>query len=423
MHEAHARTNRDALTGVFTRAYFLEALGAHVFHGSQTAVGYLQLDMDNLKILNDSAGHAAGDAALVHLSRVIDQVVPGALVGRLGGDEFGIMIAGHDNKAALRRVGEALLRGLERPVNISGRAVRLSASIGVALAPQDAVDVTDLVSKADLALYKAKKGGRHAVVAFDPDMLGDERHRRFIERELRAALLMEELELHYQPVLGTDMAIRSHEALVRWRHQVRGMIPPAQFIPIAEESDLIVKLGEWVLRRACGDLAELGGLPVAVNVSPVQLRQADFARSFAAILQDTGTDPRAIIVEVTETVPLDAGEIAMANLAALRKLGVRIAIDDFGAGHASLQYLRGFAFDIIKIDRSYVANMGSSRIDGMIVSAVCEIARALPVEVVAEGIETQEQFNQLRLAGCSGFQGYLLGRPQPLGKPGNAVAA
>ncbi len=423
VQDAQAQNNRDALTGVFTRAYFLAALGVHVFHGSQTPVGYLQLDMDNLKILNDSAGHAAGDAALVHLSRVIDQVVPGAVVGRLGGDEFGIMISGHDNKAALRRLGEALLRALERPVSIGGRAVRLSASIGVALSPQDGVDVTDLISKADLALYKAKKNGRHAVVAFDPDMLGDERHRRFVERELRAALLMEELELHYQPVFGADLAIRSHEALVRWRHQVRGMIPPVQFIPIAEESDLIGKLGEWVLRRACNDLPALGGLPVAVNVSPVQLRHADFAHSFAAILTETGTDPRLIIVEVTETVPLNAGDIEMANLAALRKLGVRIAIDDFGAGHASLQYLRGFSFDIIKIDRSYVANMGSSRIDGMIVSAVCDIARALPVEVVAEGIETQEQFMQLRQAGCTGFQGYLLGRPQALAKTGTAVAA
>ncbi|HTO28538.1 MAG TPA: EAL domain-containing protein, partial [Devosia sp.] len=423
VQEAQARSNRDALTGVFTRAYFLDALGAHVFHGSQTPVGYLQLDMDNLKILNDSAGHSAGDAALVHLAQVIHQVVPGALVGRLGGDEFGIMISGHDNKAALRRLGEMLLRALERPVNIAGRAVRLSASIGVALSPQDAVDVPDLVTKADLALYKAKKNGRHAVVSFDSDLLGDERHRRFVERELRAALLMEELELHYQPVFGADMAIRSHEALVRWRHQVRGMIPPAQFVPIAEESDLIGKLGEWVLRRACNDLAALGGLPVAVNVSPVQLRHADFARSFVAILAETGTDPRSIIVEVTETVPLDAGEIEMANLAALRTLGVRIAIDDFGAGHASLQYLRGFAFDIIKIDRSYVANMASSRIDGMIISAVCDIARALPVDVVAEGIETQEQFMQLRLAGCTGFQGYLLGRPQALGKSGAAVAA
>jgi diguanylate cyclase (GGDEF)-like protein len=420
---ARRRANRDALTGVFNRAHFLEALGEEVFHGARRSVGYLQLDMDYLKVLNDSAGHAAGDAALVHLARIIEQIIPGAVIGRLGGDEFGVMIIGHDNKAALRRLGEALLRALDRPVNIAGRPVRLSASIGVALSPLDAVDATDLISKADLALYKGKKNGRHAVVSFDPDMLGDERHRRFVERELRAALLLGELELHYQPVFGADLTIRSHEALVRWRHQVRGMIPPAQFVPIAEESDLISKLGDWVLRRACNDLPALGGVAVAVNVSPMQLRHAEFARGFAAILEETGTDPRNIIVEVTETVPLNAGEVETANLAALRRLGVRIAIDDFGAGYASLQYLRSFAFDIIKIDRSYVADLGSSRIDGMIVSAICDIARALPVEVIGEGIETQEQFEQLRQAGCTGFQGYLLGRPQSLAMARIAAAA
>ena len=420
---ARTRANRDALTGVFNRAYLLEALADDVFHGADRPVGYLQLDMDNLKVLNDSAGHAAGDAALVHLARTIEQVIPGGILGRLGGDEFGVIILGHDNKPALRRLGEELLRQLERPITIQGRPVRLSASIGVALAPQDAVDPTDLISKADLALYKGKRAGRHSVLCFDPDMLGDERHRRFVERDLRAALLMDELEVHYQPVFGADLSIRSHEALVRWRHQVRGMIAPSQFIPIAEESDLIGKLGSWVLRRACADLAALGGLPVAVNVSPVQLRQAGFAQEFAAVLAATRTDPRLIIVEITETVPLNAGDVEMTNLEALRTLGVRIAIDDFGAGHASLQYLRGFAFDIIKIDRSYVANLGSSRIDGMIVSAICDIARALPVEVVAEGIETQEQFSKLRQAGCTGFQGFLLGRPQPLAKPGTAAAA
>ncbi|SEQ28270.1 diguanylate cyclase (GGDEF) domain-containing protein [Devosia sp. YR412] len=420
----HARdkSNRDALTGVYNRAFFLEALADDVFHGSERPVGYLQLDMDNLKVLNDSAGHAAGDAALVHLARTIETVIPGGVLGRLGGDEFGVIILGHDNKPALRRLGEELLRQLERPVNILGRSVRLSASIGVAMSPLDTVDPTDLISKADLALYTGKKNGRHAVVCFEPDMLGDERHRRFVERDLRAAIMMNELELHYQPVFGSDMQIRSHEALVRWRHQVRGMISPAQFVPIAEESDLIDKLGEWVLRRACADLGNLGGKPVAINVSPMQLRHSDFARRFAETLTELGTDPRLIIVEITETVPLNARAAELDNLKALRALGVRIAIDDFGAGHASLQYLRGFAFDIIKIDRSYVMNLGENRIDGMIVTAICDIARSLPVDVIAEGVETPEQLRQLRLAGCTGFQGFLLGRPQPLLKA-EAVAA
>jgi diguanylate cyclase (GGDEF)-like protein len=408
-----ASVHRDALTGVATRSFFLETLRNEVYHGSDRAVGYMQLDMDNLKVLNDSAGHGAGDAALLHLTATIREMLPGAVVGRLGGDEFGIAVMGHDNKPALKRLGEELLRRLDRPVGIAGRPVRLAATIGVALAPLDATDVDELISKADLALYKGKKTGRRCVVAFDADMLGDERHRRFVERELRAALLMDELELHYQPVFDADMAIKSHEALIRWRHKVRGMIPPAQFIAIAEESDLIDKVGEWVLRRACADLPALSQ-SVAVNVSPAQLRHADFAPRFAAVLAETATDPARIIVEITETVPLRTGGIELANVDALRALGVRIAIDDFGAGHASLQYLRGFNFDIIKIDRTYVANLDANRIDAMIVSAICDIARSLPVEVVAEGIETQEQLAKLKLAGCTGFQGYLLGRPQPL---------
>lgn len=416
-----ASVHRDALTGVFSRSFFLETLRNEVYHGSDRPVGYLQLDMDNLKVLNDAAGHGAGDAALVHLAATIARVIPGAVVGRLGGDEFGIAVLGYDNRGALRRLAEELLRQLDRPVGIAGRPVRLSATIGIAMAPADAVEVDELISKADLALYKGKKAGRRVAVPFEPDMLGDERHRRFVERELRAALLLDELELHYQPVFGADLRIRSHEALVRWRHKVRGVIPPASFIAIAEESDLIDKLGEWVLRRACADLVVLDG-NVAVNVSPAQLRHVDFAPRFAAVLAETGTDPARLVVEITETVPLSAGATEMANLDALRALGVRIAIDDFGAGHASLQYLRGFAFDIIKIDRTYVANLGRNRIDSMIVEAICTIARSLPVEVVAEGVETEEQLQLLRRAGCTAFQGYLLGRPQPLAHAGSKAA-
>lgn len=409
-----ALAHRDALTGVATRSYFLETLRTEIYHGSDKVAGYLQLDLDNLKVLNDSAGHGAGDRALVQLADAIREVMPGALIGRLGGDEFGIAILGLDNRAALMRVAEELLRRLERPTGIGGRRVRLSASIGIALAPVDATDVDELISRADLALYKAKKAGRRCVVSFDPDMLGDERHRRFVERELRAALLLDEIELHYQPIFAADMTIKSHEALVRWRHQVRGTISPAHFIAIAEESDLIEKLGEWVLRRACLDLSRLSG-SVSVNVSPAQLRHADFSQRFAAIIRETGADPHRLIIEITETVPLTSRGVELVNLDALRALGLRVAIDDFGAGYASLQYLRGFAFDIIKIDRTYVANLGTSRIDGMIVAAICDIARSLPVEVVAEGIETQEQLDLLLEAGCTGFQGFLLGRPQPLG--------
>jgi len=411
-----ASVNRDALTGAFTRSYFIEQMRSHLYHGSQTAMGYMQLDMDKLKVLNDSHGHNAGDAALSHLVKTINTLVPTAIVGRLGGDEFGIAIVDHDNKPALRRLGEQLLRELDKPVMIGGRPVRLSATVGIALAPADASDAGDLISKADLALYKGKRGGRRAVVEFDADMLGDERHRRFVERELRAALLMDELELHYQPVFNADgKTVKSYEALVRWQHKVRGMIAPGEFIHIAEQSELIDKLGEWVLRRACIDMPALG-LPVAVNVSAAQLRRAEFSRNFVAIVAETGTDPRCLIAEVTETVPMTGKGQEQENLEVLRQMGVRIAIDDFGAGHASLQYLRGFAFDIIKIDRTYVSNIVGNRIDSMIVSAICDIARSLPVEVIAEGVETAEQLAVLQRAGCTGFQGFLLGRPQSLAK-------
>ena len=414
--ETAARLNRDALTGLYNRAHFLETLKTQVFHDAGKSVGYLHLDMDNLKALNDNAGHHAGDAALIHLARIIQTVVPGATVGRLGGDEFGILIVGHDNKAGLRRLGEEMLRQLETPVSIAGRSVRLSASIGIALAPLDTTDAADLIYKADLALYKAKRSGRRMVVAFVPDMLGDERQRRFIERDLRAALLLNELEVHYQPIFDATLTLRSYEALVRWRHQVRGMISPAHFVPIAEESDLIEKLGDWVLRRVCADLGGLGGHTVAINVSPVQLRTSGFASRFAATLREAHVDPHRIIVEITETVPLNAGTIELANLADLRFTGVGIAIDDFGAGHASLQYLRSLAFDSIKIDRSYVGNLEASSLDATIVTAVCDIARHLNVDIVGEGIETEGQLRLLRQAGCTRFQGYLLGRPLPLAK-------
>ncbi len=415
--------NRDALTGAFTRSYFLGMLQDHTEAGALGAMGYLQIDMDNLKVLNDSAGHGAGDAALVALVRELRVLMPNAIIGRLGGDEFGVLIPGHDNKPALCRVGQRLLRQLDEPRSIGGRMTRLSATIGVALAPGDSDDPNELIAIADLALYKGKQAGRGCVVPFDPDMLGDERHRRFVERELRAALLMDELELHYQPVVDSRSGlVRSHEALVRWRHKVRGMIPPSQFIPIAEQSSLIDRLGEWVLRRACLDQAQLG-TPIAVNVSPVQLRRQDFVANFLSILEETEVPVSLIILEITENAPLATGSVEMDNLVRLRSMGMRIAIDDFGAGHASLHYLRDFAFDIIKIDRTYVADFADNPVNAMIVSAVCDIANSLSLDVIAEGIETEEQRLLLTEAGCSGLQGYHLGRPMPLPRRKPARAA
>lgn len=414
---------RDALTGAHTRSYFFSALKESL-HGNDRPVAYMQIDMDKLKVLNDSHGHGAGDAALVHLVKTLKTLLPEALIGRLGGDEFGIALVGQDSRPALVRLGDQILATLGQPISIDGRPLRLSATIGVALWPQDAAELDELISKADLALYKGKKEGRAATVAFEAELMADERHKRFVERDLRAAILLNELELHYQPIFAADgTTLMSHEALLRWQHPVRGQVPPNDFIGIAEQSDLIDKLGDWVLRRAAADLAGLGTPHVGINVSVVQLRRSDFAERFADIVMETGISGSQLVIEITESLPLKSGTVELSNIEALRALGVRVAIDDFGSGFASLEYLRGFPFDIIKIDRSYVANLPQSRIDGLIVSSIAKIARSMKVEVIAEGVETTEQLQFLQRAGVTALQGYLLARPAPLRSSRFASAA
>lgn len=416
-------SGRDALTGAWLRSAFLRKLRAELAHSGSTGA-YLQIDMDNLKVLNDANGHGVGDQALVHLVRTVSSILPGAVIGRLGGDEFGIALPGQDNRGALLRLAEHLLEALGRPVLVEGRELRLSATIGLALWPQDAGSMDELISNADLALYKGKKQGRALAVAFDPELLADERHKRFIERDLRAAILLDELELHYQPVCAPRSGkLLSYEALVRWNHPVRGRIGPAEFIAVAEQSNLIDKLGDWVLARALSDLDRLGTPTVSVNVSPVQMRRTDFGRRVAATLADRGIAGSRLVIEVTETLQLQTGAVELANIRALREAGVRIAIDDFGAGFASLGYLRGLPFDCIKIDRSYVTNLPHSRIDGLIVTAICKIGRAIGVAVIAEGVETAEQMAFLERAGVSGLQGYLLARPRPLAELHPVLAA
>ncbi|HVW92101.1 MAG TPA: bifunctional diguanylate cyclase/phosphodiesterase [Devosia sp.] len=415
--------HRDALTGVYNRAYFLSQLQERMGRGGRIPVGYLQVDMDHLKALNDGLGHAAGDTALLHLTNTIRRLRPEAVLGRLGGDEFGVALIGEGSKPALLRLGEQILEALRQEVLIADRMMPLSATIGAAVAPQDAEDVAELMSRADLALYRGKRNGRSQVIGYDRDMLIDERHHRFVQRELRGALLLNEIKVYYQPIFRSDgTTLRSYEALVRWHHAHRGVIPPSEFIPIAEQSDIIDRLSEAMLRQVCADLPRLG-VPVAVNISPVQLRRAGFASRFAAVLMENGVSGDRIVVEITENVLMRAGGVESANLDALRALGVRIAIDDLGTGHASLEYLRSFSFDIIKIDRSYVAHLLTSAIDRTIVAALCDIARAVNVEVVAEGVETEEQLAALREIGCHAVQGYLFGRPAPLALGPDALKA
>ncbi len=410
-----ASAQRDALTGALDRARFLDELKNRLRIAAEEPLAFVQVDMDRLKQMNDGSGHAAGDCALQHLVATIERTLPDAVVGRLGGDEFGVIISGHDNIQAISRVCRQMLDALSKPTVIAGRHTSLSATAGFAVAPLHASQTDDLMSKADLALYKGKSVGRNAVIAFDEDMHRDERHRRFIERDLRAAIMMEELDLYYQPILMADgHTLKSYEALVRWNHPVRGLISPAEFIPIAESSELIDRLGEWVLKRACVDFADLQAPSISVNVSPVQLRKPDCAQRFAAIIKEAGVTPSTIAVEITENVPLIDAGAEKANIDALRRLGVRIAIDDFGSGNASLSYLRRTSFDILKIDRSYVENVDTNRFDALMIASICRIARAANMSVIAEGIETEAQLHAVTHAGVTALQGFLLGRPQPL---------
>lgn len=410
-----SEVNRDALTGVLNRAQFLAELGEQVRRNSDRQVAYVQIDLDHLKAINDGVGHAAGDAALKHLVSAIRAVVPDALIGRLGGDEFAVALFDCNSTRPAQRLCEQINERVKDPLSIDGRKFSLSATMGIACFPGDARSVDELISNADLALYKGKKMGRRRAVVFERDMYADKRYERSITRELRAAILLDELDVYYQPIFASDgKTLRAYESLVRWQHPVRGLISPGEFIAIAEKSDLIDDVGYWVLKRACRDLPALAAPYVSVNVSVSQLRRPGFADEFKRIAEESGVNPSSLMIEVTESVPLNAGGVEATNLRNIQALGVRIAIDDFGAGNASLSYIRQFRFDVLKIDKSYIESIATSRMDAMLVGAVCRIARAADMEVVAEGVETREQLETLGATSCCSMQGYLLGRPEPL---------
>ncbi len=402
----------DSLTGALNRAAFLSYIRHALRTRGTEQLGYLHIDMDNLKVLNDSFGHKVGDAALAHLVSSIRSIAPSAPVGRLGGDEFAVLLTGTKSKEESRDIAQMIVDKLGMMIVIDGQNFNLSASIGIAQAPLDGDGVEQLIANADLALYAGKVSGRRKVVAFEADMMIDEQHKRFIERELRGAILTGEIDVHYQPIVVAETGqVRSYEALVRWNHSTRGMIGPNLFIPIAERGTLIDLLGDWVLARVCRDLAVLGTPTVSVNISPAQLRRPDFAGRFLEILSRTGVAPSRLIAEITETSRFRANMAEMQNIRELKDAGVLISIDDFGAGHTSLQYLRYVPFDYIKIDKGYVQNLESDAVNQALISAICGIGRALNAKIVAEGIETEMQSTLLRAAGCTHMQGYFFGYP------------
>jgi diguanylate cyclase (GGDEF)-like protein/PAS domain S-box-containing protein len=410
--------HHDALTGLPNRAQFsnqLEDALEWVARGTQLAV--LFLDLDHFKNVNDTLGHFIGDELLKAVADRLRQCVRALdLIGRLGGDEFAVVLTAIGQPADAARLAMRIQEAVKAPYDLSGIQTVVDVSIGIALAPGDAADATELMKRADMALYQAKSEGRSRYRFFEPAMDAAMKARRKLDTELRSALIRNEFELHYQPIieLATNTIV-GMEGLLRWRHPSSGMVAPAEFIPVAEESGLIIPMGEWVIRQACADAAKWPNhIRIALNLSPVQFRSPTLVLTVVNALATSGITPSRLELEITEDVLLKHNPENLTALEHLRNLGVRIVMDDFGSGYSSLNYLRRFPFDKVKIDRSFVHDVAEANDEPRaIVQAIVTLATALKVSTTAEGVETPEQLAFLRAAGCTEYQGFLFSAAKP----------
>ncbi|MVT66888.1 EAL domain-containing protein [Bradyrhizobium pachyrhizi] len=410
-HMAHY----DALTDLPNRVLFRERLERALKAlrpDQQLAVMYI--DIDEFKAVNDALGHQIGDELLRAIAdRLRGCVGDTDVAARLGGDEFAVIQTAVRDQTETMQLLAAIYQSIRRPIDCSGHLITTDASIGIAVAPADGLDIDHLLRNADLALYGAKSDGRRTYRFFEAGMDARAKARRSLELELRQAIADGSFELHYQPLLHLEEGqVSCCEALVRWRHPERGTISPADFIPIAEDTGLINDLGHWVLNTACREAMNWPEhVHVAVNVSPIQFKSQTLALNVAAALAATGLAPSRLELEITEAVLIRDDEAALDILHQLRELGVRIALDDFGTGYSSLSYLQRFPFDKIKIDRAFIKDLAGTGASSTIVQAVVNIAAASDMTTTAEGVETEQQRNLLRILGCTEMQGYLFSRP------------
>lgn len=412
----------DPVTGLYNRHAANEHLQAMVQRARDAGTGFglLLLDLDDFKLVNDTLGHEVGDDVLRELAQRLLTGRRGAdLVFRFGGDEFIVVCEGPVAEGDMVRRGQSALAALQAPLRVGPHEIHMRGSIGIAQFPQDAGDAPQLLRAADTAMYQAKAAGKNTFVVFDPAM-GRQAHSRLrTDSELRRALARGELVLHYQPIVRLDTgAAVGVEALVRWQHPERGLLPPGEFIEVAESSGLIVELGGWVLQEAAEQLVRwqaqgLDGLYIAVNVSGRQIRRGVLPAQIEQALAHTGADPRRLQIEITEHTLVEDLEANLEVLGAVRRRGMTVAIDDFGTGLSSLSYLKRLPIDKFKIDRSFVRELPHQAGDVAIVTAVVSMARALGLDVVAEGVETDAQRELLTRVGCAHAQGYLFGRPVP----------
>jgi diguanylate cyclase (GGDEF)-like protein/PAS domain S-box-containing protein len=412
-HLAH----HDPLTDLPNRAAFNERLSATLEAASSGGQRFavMCLDLDRFKDVNDVFGHSSGDALLCAAARRLQANAQGGFLARFGGDEFMMLVDKGSQPATAAAIADRLVAALADDFDIGGQKLRVGLSVGVAIYPTHGADATWLLSNADAALYRAKAEGRGTVRFYESDMDAELRERRTLQRDLQSALARNELVLHYQPQASIDGTVVGFEALVRWRHPTRGLIAPTTFIPIAEDSGLIIPIGEWVLRTACHEAASWpSALSVAINLSPVQFRHGDLPALVHSTLLATSLAPTRLELEVTESVLIGDFPRALSVLRRLKALGIRIAMDDFGAGYSSLSYLQSFPFDKIKIDRAFIANLERNPQSSAIVRAVINLGRGLDLPVIAEGVETEDQRSFLLREACSAIQGFLIGRPLPV---------
>lgn len=424
--ESRDKINRlafyDALTDLPNRALLHEHVRKLIAGAGKTgaAFGFMMLDLDRFKEVNDTLGHAAGDMLLCEVAQRLRRCLRGQdMVARLGGDEFAILMPNLPDKKKLAAAAARILRALAAPVHLANREIAISASIGIARYPADSEDFLDIVKSADAAMYKAKSTGRNNCQFYDAEMMARAIERMMIEATLRKALSRDELELYYQPqVLMPSGRIIGAEALLRWRHPDLGFLTPDRFISVAEETGLIVEIGRWVIETACraavawnGDRAE--PIMVSANVSPRQVTHNDLVAVVAKALAATGCKPQWLCLEITESLLLEDKHNARTTLDGLKQLGLSIAIDDFGTGHSALSYLSDFPIDVLKIDRSFVRDIGADHRKTELMKAIIGIAGALDLKLVAEGVETERQSAILQESGCGIAQGYLYGKPTP----------
>ena len=410
----------DGLTDLPNRAAFLQALTQMIEACTEAEEQFavLSIDLDGLTEVNDVFGHDTGDKLLIEVAQRLQASARGGVVARLSGDEFGLIIDGKQPIAAVL-LAEKLAETMAREIIIDGKSVRTGVTTGISIFPYNGADAASLLTNAGAALSRAKAKSRGTISIYEPEMDQQIRDRRVLHQDLSTAIKNGEISLYYQPQASSLQAGKSEiigfEALARWRHPVRGFVPPSDFIPLAEESGLIFEMGQWILREACREAASWPvPMQVAVNLSPAQFMHGDVVSLVHSILLETGLAPGRLELEITEGVLIEDFDRGLALLRRLKGLGVRISMDDFGSGYSSLSYLQAFPFDKIKIDRAFVMNLGRNPQSAAIVRAVIGLGHGLEMSIVAEGVETEEQLNFLTEQGCDAVQGYFIGKPLPI---------